>query len=531
MNQSITKFLEVLKELFQFDITKRISFLVGIALSVALGIGLYHWIQTPIYTPLPYYVDENNLSTIMQELDKSMILYKVNEYTHTISVPVKDLEKAKLSLSIAGVGKENPFSFSYLNDANQFGSSQFLENARYIHALEADLAKTISAIHGVNAAKVHLAIPQKNIFSDENTKPSASVMVNFTPGYEQDKEKIKAIIQLVAASVPSLEPKFVVITNQYGNYLSSALNQESFLNQDELDYQNNLQMYYEKRIRSLISPMVGRNKTSISVNINLDFTQQEEAKEAFDPNQTTLRSEQTLNENTSSANASGVPGALSNQPPENDSQQSNDNGQNGQNGQSSQQQSGQSRNQSIKNYEVSKSTQYKKSTTPTINSISVAVIVDEDMVLDKKTKKMVSKPLPQEKVNNLIELVKSTIGFNAKRGDQVTVVNSIFKSEAIEAPIPSPIWDNPLFLEWSKQILGVVLGFVFLFVIYKKFISGHKVKDGKNLPAIQATAHGGGQHITPEMMQLKEEQIKLLKDLVTKDPNKVANIIKKWIAN
>ncbi|KGP63724.1 hypothetical protein EP47_05010 [Legionella norrlandica] len=519
MDQSITKVLEVLRDLFQFDVTKRIFFLVGVTLSVVLGISLYHWVQSPIYAPLPYYVDGDNLSAIMQELDKGGILYKVNEYNHTVSVPVNDLEKAKLNLSIAGVSKDNVFSLAYLNDSNQFGSSQFLENARYVHALEADLARTISKIQGVNAAKVHLAIPQRNIFSDENTKPSASVMVNFTPGYEHDKEIIKSIIQLIAASVPGLEPRSVVITNQYGHYLSSILNQDSYLNQEELDYQNSLQMYYERRIKSLISPMVGINKASISVNIDLDFTQQEEAKEAFDPNQTTVRSEQTLSENTSSANASGVPGALSNQAPTNKEQ----------NNQNSPQ-TGQSRSQSIKNYEVSKSMQYKKSSTPKIKTISVAVIVDEDMVLDKKTNKMVPKPLSQDKLDKLTELVKSTIGFNSKRGDQVTVVNSVFKSEKIETPTQIPFWEKPLFLEWSKQILGVILGFLFLLLIYKKFIASFKPKEAKMVPSL-ALGITGEHQITPEMMHLKEEQIKLLKDLVLKDPNKVANIIKKWIAN
>lgn len=519
--QGIAKVFEIIRELFQFDVTKRILFLLGIALSVVLGINLYYWIQSPMFAPLPYYVDGNNLSTVMQELDKNHIPYKINEYNHTVSVPFNDFDKAKLGLSVAGISKENVFSLAYLNDSNQLGSSQFLENARYVHALEADLAKTISDIQGVNAAKVHLAIPERNIFSDENTKPSASIMVNFTPGYEQDKEIIKSIIQLVAASVPGLEPRSVVITNQYGNYLSSTLNQSSYLNQEELDYQNSLQMYYERRIRSLISPMVGVNKLSISVNIDLDFTQQEESKEEFDPKQTTVRSEQTLNENNSSANASGVPGSLSNQAPTNEAPNTTPNSS----------QTGQSRNQSIKNYEISKSTQYKKSSAPKIKMITVAIIVDEDTILDKKTNKMTSQPLAQEKVDKLTELVKSTIGFNSKRGDQVTVVNSLFKSEKIEEPAKIPFWEKPIFLEWSKQILGVILGFIFLFIIYKKFISGFKSKDNKSVAALSYEATHEHHPVTSEMMYLKEEQIKLLKDLVSKDPNKVANIIKKWIAS
>lgn len=520
MDRNFSDVMDVLKSVFSFDIVSRFFFLGAIAVSTAIGIGLYHWVQEPIFTPLPYYISDNNLSSLIQELDKANITYRVNEYTHTISVPVSDVNKAKISLSLAGVSKEDTFSFAYLNDQNQLGNSQFLENARYVHALEADLARTIGAIQGINGAKVHLAIPQRNIFSDENNKPSASVVVNFTPGYENDKERVKAIGQIVAASVPGMEPSSVVITNQYGHYLSSILNQESLLNQEQLDYQNNLQIYYEKKIRSLLSPMLGINSSSISVNIDLDFTQQEEAKEEYDPDKTTLRSEQNVSESADSSGANGVPGSLSNQP----------SGSNNKNNSPSSG-GGQSHTESIKNYEITKSMHYVKATSPKIKAISVAIIVDNEKVFDKKTKKMVTKPFPTNKLDQLTELIKSTIGFNKERGDRVTVINSSFLAEKIEAPGKTPFWEQPLFLEWSKQLVGILLGFVLLFIIYKKFISGFKAKSGKNL--VLAANNGGTQEmlITPEMMQLKEEQIKVLKDLVAKDPNKVANIIKKWIAN
>lgn len=522
MDKNLSSVLDVLKSLFNFDLVGRFFFLGAIAVSVALGVGLYHWVQEPIYTPLPYYVDESNLSSVIQELDKGHIHYHVNDATHSISVPADELDKAKLSLSLAGIAKDKTFSLSYLNDQTQLGGSQFLENARYVHALEADLARTIGAIQGINGAKVHLALPQRSIFSDENSKASASVIVNFTPGYEHDKEKIKAIVQLIAASVPGLEPSSVVITNQYGHYLSSMLNQESFLNQEQLDYQNNLQTYYEKRIGSLISPMMGLNKTSISVNVDLDFTRREIAREDYDPNQTTLRSEQTVNESSgSSTSASGVPGSLSNQAPGKSSDGKGTPPPAG----------GQNRNQSIKNYEISKSTQYVKNNTPKILNISVAVILDDELVYDKKTKKMMPKPLAQDKIDKLTELVKSTIGFNQKRGDRVTIINSVFTPEVIEKQPNIPIWEKPWFLEWAKQIVGILLGFIFLFIVYKKFISNFKVKAQKSLPALAPSVAAGEQMITSEMMELKEEQIKILRDLVSKDPNKVANIIKKWIAN
>lgn len=160
--------LNSLASVFNFDVTRRVIFLGAVAASVAVGVGLYHWIQEPVFQPLPYSTNEKNLTTIIQALDKDNIDYRINDSNHTISVPAEDVSKAKLSLTMAGVPKDDGFNFSYLNDESRIGGSQFLEDARYIRTLEADLARTISAIVGVSAAKVHLAIPKANIFADEN---------------------------------------------------------------------------------------------------------------------------------------------------------------------------------------------------------------------------------------------------------------------------------------------------------------------------------------------------------------------------
>lgn len=518
MASNLEASLESIKSLFNFDIVRRLFFLSGIAASVLVGIYLYHWIQKPIYRPLPYYIDNHNLQAIIQELDKNQINYQMNEASHYISVPISDMVRAKVALARAGIKNDNEFNFTYLNDQNKIGGSQFLENARYIRALEADLARTISDIQGINAAKVHLAIPQHNIFADEKNKPSASVIVNMTPGFESNKEKIRAIIQLIAASVPELDPTRVVITNQYGHDLSSAMRSNSFLNRENLEYQNNLQTVYEKKISSIITPIIGSNKASISVNINLDFTQHEEAKEEYNPDQAPLRSEQTISDNNNSSATGGVPGALSNTQPTNQPGAAGNNNQTGQN-----------HSESIKNYEITKSMHYVKNNSPKIIAVSVAVVVDHEMVFDKKTNKSIAKPISKEKLDQLIQLVKSTIGFNPKRGDQVTVINSGFIAEQIDIPPEKALWEEPWFWEWSKHIGGMLIGFIFIVVMYRKFSADFKPKQTQQAYNATQNINFDGT-ISPEMMALKDEQIKIIKELVAKEPNKVAGIIKKWIA-
>jgi flagellar M-ring protein FliF len=516
MENKLEIFMKHTKSIFDFDIARRAFLLVGIAASVAMGLGVYKWIQEPIYRPLDIQVTEKNLSPVIDALEKANILYKLNESTGVVSVPASEINKARIKLSAAGIQREEGFNFSFLNDNKKLGSSQFLENARYLRALEQDLAKSISSIHGISSAIVHIAKPQSNIFVDENVKTTASVILTVTPGYDGDKEKIRAIIQLVAASVPELDPSQIAITDQYGHDLSSSVKSPYSQNQEQLNYQNNLERYYEKRLQSLLIPIVGDNKVRINVNADLDFTRQEVAKESFDPSQKIIRSEQTTEESSTSPASGGVPGSLSNQPP------SNNNAQQGAQG-------GQNKSEMVKNYEIGKSTTYVKESVPKVQRLSVAVVVDDDLVLDPKTRKKVITPLSKGKMEDITNLVKSSIGFKADRGDVVTVINSHFIPAEPVVDEPAKLWDEPWFWDMVKKITGMLLGFGFLFILYRKMAPEIFPKKEKGQLVAQNT-DGKQNMITAEMIQLKNEQISILKELVSQDPNKVVGVIKKWVA-
>lgn len=517
MDKSLEGVLDSLKKLIDFDMTRRFFFLVGIAMSVAVGLTMYQWTQEPIYSPLDYQMNDQNSAAIIDALTKAEIPYKLNDSNGHILVPAKDMNMARMKLSAAGIQKDDGFSYAFLNDKNKLGSSQFLENARYLRALEADLAKTISAIQGVNSAKVHIAKPQNNIFADEHAKTTASVIISIRPGYESDKEKIRAIVQLIAASVPELDPNDVAITDQYGHYLSSIISPDSILNQEQLSYQNNIQNYYEKRIQALLLPFLGQNKASINVNATIDFTKLEEAKEEFNPDEKTLRSEQSVTESSNSNAGAGVPGSLSNQPPTTTPAQG-----------PAGAQAGQSRNESVKNYEVSKSMRYVHNAVPQIKSLSVAIVVDNEMVYDPKTKKNVSTPLSKDKINQITDLVKSSVGFNEKRGDQVTVINSSFVENKVEEVEPLKMWQQPWFWDMAKKSAGILLGFIFLMVLYKKLVP-ELIGNKASADMVENPALGINQPLTPEMIKLKNKQLDILRELVAQDPNKVAGVIKKWV--
>lgn len=514
------KLIKNVRAAVQTPFAKQIMFMVGIAASVAVGIGVYNSFQEPLYRPLDYQVGQQNMSVIVDTLDKAGIRYKISDTDGLLFVPAKDLQQAKLRLSAAGVAKDDSFNFQYLNDQGGIGSSQFMENARYLRALEGDLSKTISSIEGIASARVHIAIPENNIFADENRRPTASVVVSASPGFMLDKDKIRAIVQVVASSVPGLDPKDVAITDQYGHYLSGILNQDALYDAEQLTYQNNVQSFYEKRIQSMVVPLIGENKVSVRVFANIDFSQSESADEKYDPKSKVIRSEQESSTTSSDGAASGPPGSLSNTPPESDADKKA--------GAGAAPAGGNSSSESVKNYEIDKSVTYKKSNAAKVTALSVAVVVDNETTYDAKTKKSTSKPISQDKLNKITDLVKATIGYDEKRGDKVTVVNSSFTAMPdMTAAATIHMWDEPWFWDMVKRFIGIALGLSILFMLYRRMSKFAKSTGSTELVAV--TEDKEGYYMTPEMQALKQEQINRLKELANREPNRVASVIKNWI--
>lgn len=515
MERTADQMLSLVKEIFNFNITRRLFFLVGVALSVVIGISVFQWIQEPIYRPLDYQITQDNFSTIIDTLQKANIKYKINEATGMISVPAAEINQANVRLSSAGVSKDDAFNFSFLNDKNKLGTSQFLENARFSRALEGDLAKTIRSIQGISGAKVMIAKPPNDVFADEHSVTTASIVVNIAPGYERDAEKVRAIIQLVAASVPGLDPSNIAITDQYGHYLSAISAQNYAINQEHLNYQKSLETSYRQRIQTLISPVLGFNKANIDVNVEVDFTQEESAKENYAPGSSAVRSEQSVSDKNSASPGAGVPGSLSNQP----SSSGGDAGA-----------GSTTHSEQTKNYELNKTLRYIKTDSPKITRISVAILLDDDMKLNPATKKMQKQPLSKSTLDKITKLVKASIGFNAKRGDIVTVVNTGFVSnELAEDKHGLMMYEEPWFWDLVKKIGGIGFGFIFLIILYRK-LSPELTAKKTDLTKTASNAAPAPDLVSPEMIKLKNEQIEFLKELVNKDPNKVTGIIKKWVS-
>jgi len=279
-------------------VVKQMGLMLGLAASVALGVSLVLWASGKDYKPLDANINPADMLQITQLLESNAIAYQVDASNSVVMVESSQINNARMKLAAAGLLSNGMGGFDGMDKNSPLGSSQFMETARYRHALESELAKTISSITNVRSARVHLAIPAKSAFIREQQQPSASVFVERSSGRPLDPEQVVAIENLVASSIPELSAKNVTVVDQNGSLLSSKGNDpEISLASQQLDYTREVEKTLLQRVNNLLIPMVGSDNFKAEVSANIDFSQVEQTSEMFNPDAPAVRSEQTLVEN------------------------------------------------------------------------------------------------------------------------------------------------------------------------------------------------------------------------------------------
>ena len=344
-------------------------------------------------------------------MQKSGIKFEVDQSNGAVMVPGSDLHTARMQLAKEGLPEGNAMGFEMLQKEQGFGTSQFIETARFQRALEGELSRTIATLRNVVSARVHLAIPKRSVFLRDRAEPTASVMVDLYSGRSLGDEQIAAIVHLVSSSVPHLMPENVTVVDQRGNLLSSGESNNGLGHTSgQFSYKSKLELNYSDRIRELLEPIVGAGRVRATVNADLDFTVTERTQETYNPDLPALRSEQVSEDRSSSAaGPSGVPGALSNQPPEagvlrdpNAARAASDGAE-----------SALPRNtskRSVRNYELDKTISHTKLATGNIRRLSIAVVIDNKQDLTD-TGELVSKPWADDELTRFTTLVKEAVAF------------------------------------------------------------------------------------------------------------------------
>ena len=403
------------------------------SLTAVAAVILYISMQKPEMTTLYSSVSESEKSKIIASLQNMGIEIQVDPVTGDLLVPASVYHQARISLAAQGLPEFSGGGFDSLENM-PLGISRSVEGMKLRQAQEAELGRSVAEISSIQSARVHLAIPEKSVFVRDQTPPTASVFVNLKNGRKLNQTQVVAITNLVSSSVPALSPSNVSIIDQFGNLLSNSPDDpDQALADSQLEYRMRLENIYRNRIQSLVTPIVGSGNINAQVNLEIDFTRKEVSQEIVDPDTIAIRSEQNSLNVTAKKDAVGIPGAISNEPPQEAvvNQEQNQAGlalSNNEN-QEEQEKFETKSSTDLKNYEVSKTYETVKNPSNLITRIDAALLIRDRKVINPDTGEETFEPVAPEVITQVENLVKSALGIKPERGDTLTVTSQPFVEE------------------------------------------------------------------------------------------------------
>ncbi len=523
------------------QITRRLGLMAMIALAVSAGLFVFFWAQKPPMVPLYTGLDQKATAEATDLLRAAQIPFELDAATGAIRVPEKNIHDARLKLAGSGLTDSGRLGFELMERDPGFGVSQFIENARYQHSLETELVRTISTLRPVRDARVHLAIPKPSAFTRQRDVASASVVLELRGGQQLERNQVDAIVHMVASSIPDLAPERVTVVDQSGRMLTIAdPNSEAALNAAQFDQVRRLETSYNQRIRELLEPMAGQGRVNPEVSVDMDFSITEEARELFNGEPQKVRSEQVSENSSTTQGPQGMPGATSNTPPGPGALPA-----------TAATPTETSKN-ATRNYELDRTLQHTRQPAGRVKRVSVAVLVDH-VPRAGSNGKVSDQPLSAAELTRVEALVKQAVGFDAERGDTVSVMNAPFVRDAV--PVEEPKWldlENPQLRDILRLVLGAVVVLALLFGVLRpalrqiagppKALAGpnndplhadvHLVEDGEGLPGLpgdQLQLSGAAPLALP--VDAYEERLRMAREAVKTDSKRVAQVVRGWVAN
>lgn len=536
----------------RMSMNQRFTLLAGLAALVALIVAILLWSKNQGYQVLYTNLSERDGGSVIAELQKLAIPYKITDGGGVIQVPSDQVYATRMKLAANGLPKGAGVGFEVL-DNEPMGTSQFVEQVNYQRALQGSLARTIQSLSAVESATVHLAIPKPSVFLSEAEKPSASVLLKLYPGRVLSGAQVAGIVHLVSSGVAGLSDKNVTVVDQDGNLLTASSHSDTGIEPGQLAYRNAIEQQYRKQIESILTPIVGSDGVRVAVSADLDFGKTETSSVYY--GQGHLLSQQTQSNNsTGSGNLpAGVPGALSNQPPGGVTAPFAV-------GSASAPLTPQQFTQitpSLKalaptaasssattNYDLDKTISHTQLPVGSVKSISVSVLVNDQPGSGSgaaaKPKAMNAQQLAQIK-----QLVENAIGYNAKRGDKVSVVNMPFSAQIVAAEKALPWWRSAWLWDGVRQgvpyLVALILG-LFIYRAVRKAVAGRPVAgepggmDAGEGDSDAAPARPGRPQadLAPDVVHIGQDfeaDAAMSRELVKQDPRRAAQVVKEWLSD
>ncbi|KAA0694721.1 flagellar basal body M-ring protein FliF [Halopseudomonas laoshanensis] len=544
--------LNVLDNLSQLPMLRQFALLIGLAASVAIGFAVVLWSQEPDYQTLYNNMENYDSAQVVDILTQARIQYRVEPNSGALLVATEDLADARMRLAAAGVSaRDNNLGYEILDREQGLGTSQFMETTRYRRGLEGEMARTISSLYNIKSARVHIAIPRSTVFVRDDRKPTASVLLEMFAGRSLEPAQVMAIVNLVATSVPELSKDQVTVVDQNGNLLSDQDElSELTIAGRQFDYTRRMEDTFTRRVHNILEPIVGAGRYKAEVSADVDFSAVESTAEMYSP-ESALRSEQVMTEERAAGQGpQGIPGALTNQPPgavtvpevvvDPDTGEPivpvvpRD-----------------TREQATRNYELDRQISYTRQQQGRLRRLSVAVVVDDPVTVNAETGENVSEPLTEADIAQLTRLVQDAVGFDASRGDSVSVINSPFVAVAEMEPLPEiPFWSEAWFWDLAKQVLGILFILILVFGVLRPVLKNLTAQPQNRGLAGYPAELGGMDDMDEDLRDDRvsltgpagsaavllpppgagyEQQLNAIKGLLAEDTGRVAQVVKEWI--
>jgi flagellar M-ring protein FliF len=518
-----------------------------VAVTIAL-LGFFAFVimrvTTPQMTTLYTDLSVEDSSAVIKDLERQAIPFELRNDGAMIMVPKDKVTRLRMKLAEGGLPKGGGVGYEIFDKSDALGTTSFVQNINHLRALEGELARTIRAIDRIQAARVHLVLPERPLFSREAPEPSASIVLRVRGTLEP--QQIRAIRHLVASAVSGLKPQRVSIVDEAGQLLADGSSDDSADNSIGDERRAGFEKRMRNEVEAIVSSVVGAGRARVQLSADFDFNRITQTSDKFDPEGRVLRSSQTREESSATAENNGQV-TVNNELPGNQPKDA----------------AAAPRDQSKKseetnNYEISHTTKTEVTEAGRVNRISVAVLVDGSYVKNEKGE-MVYQERGKEQLDRIAALVRSAIGFDQKRGDQVEVVNLKFAEAPAVTPIPEPSGLLGM-LQFTKDdvmyvielgvmmLLGLVVLFMVIRPLVKRILASEVVPTPAGEGSVPALIDGtpaagtGGQSLVPggpsaaNMIdvaqiqgQVHAQSVHRVGELAERNPNETANIVRQWL--
>jgi len=541
----------------------KIPIAIAAAAAVAVIVVMTLWAKQPTYKVLFSNLNDKDGGAVVTQLTQMNIPYQFSDNGGAVLIPADKVYETRLKLAAAGLPKGGAVGFE-LMDQEKFGISQYSEQINYQRALEGELSRTIETLGPVSSARVHLAIPKPSLFVREQKNPSASVTLNLQPGRALDDGQINAIVYMVSSSVSGLPPASVTVVDQSGHLLTQSDSNGRDLNASQLKYANEVEGRLQRRIEAILQPVVGNGNVHAQITAQIDYATREQTDENYQPNgaadKAAVRSRQlSTSDQIGGSAVGGVPGALSNQPapaatapvttpaPANTANGAQNQAANGQNAAQNSTANrstvpSNSRRDETTNYEVDRTITHTQHSAGAVQRLSAAVVVNYQTGADGK-----SKPLTDEQLKKIDDLVREAMGFSTERGDTLNVVNTPF-NEASDDSAELPFWKQQAFFDQLIDAGRWLLVLIVAWLLWRKMVRPMLRKQQAEKDAVAAAVLAASQPQPEGSKPVKlsndelekrkrsqqrvsvEVQTQRVQELADKDPRIVALVIRQWMS-